>query len=245
MSRRSVVRDTTLLPQHHERKDQRQKMYQYHNHLCQEDDKLQKHSPMHVRLRNKFHRYRRGSSPSKVAGSAFIFFLMIYRILGRRNGSYDFLPPRIVSVTLELDQVSTDFALGHFRKIRVDPSTLEGQGALENSKIYRHNMRDPLWEDDCTPMHAWQETSFPSCNKMHEMHMESQVRFLADGGYNSVFEHTDMDGQKHIVKILQYETDVSPTGCVCGPIFYRMQSDTVFVGCSTRIETLTGFVVIP
>eukprot|EP00980_Cylindrotheca_fusiformis_P021774 scaffold8600_cov111-Cylindrotheca_fusiformis.AAC.6 len=42
---------------------------------------------------------------------------------------------------------------------------------------------------------------------MHEIHMESQFKFIAHGNYNAVFVLRDIDQGQHIVKILQYEND--------------------------------------
>jgi len=79
--------------------------------------------------------------------------------------------------------------------------------SLNNSKKHSHWQRDPLREGDCEPMHSYQETSFPSCNLMHEMRMESQFQVLTHGGYNSVFKMVDIDGATHIVKILESGKD--------------------------------------
>ena len=57
-------------------------------------------------------------------------------------------------------------------------------------------------------MRWWQETSFPTCNKMHEKRFEEEVAFLTNGGYNSIFRMADMDGSIHILKILQYPDTV-------------------------------------
>jgi len=56
-------------------------------------------------------------------------------------------------------------------------------------------------------MKPWQETSFPSCNKIHETDIQSQFEILTKGGYNTVFTVTDMDGNTHIAKIIQYSRD--------------------------------------
>ncbi|CAJ1968766.1 unnamed protein product [Cylindrotheca closterium] len=80
-----------------------------------------------------------------------------------------------------------------------------------SSALYKARQRDPLHEGDCEPMRWWQETSFPSCNIMHEKHFEREVAWLTNGGYNSIFRTVDnssMEGgtTTYILKILQYET---------------------------------------
>ena len=62
-------------------------------------------------------------------------------------------------------------------------------------------------------MQWWQETSFPSCNKMHEIQMEKDIKVLAEGGYNTVFKLRDIDERIHVLKILDYSTGVSGICC--------------------------------
>lgn len=44
---------------------------------------------------------------------------------------------------------------------------------------------------------------------MHEIDMSSQLEVLTNGGFNSVFKMTDLDGSTHIVKILESDKDFS------------------------------------
>jgi hypothetical protein len=151
------------------------------------------------------------------------FFLSSLMLVASRKSSilssfghqsrYNFSQPRIVQVNIDLDDLSSpdhisDYFENHpSKKIHVHKSALAAQNLQKNSKKYDKWARDPLWEGDCQPMQPWQETSFPSCNKFHEMRVESQFKFIASGGYNTVFQLTDIDEKKYAVKILEYETD--------------------------------------
>ncbi|CAJ1968770.1 unnamed protein product [Cylindrotheca closterium] len=92
-------------------------------------------------------------------------------------------------------------------EIQITKRTRAAKKHLENSRQYRKWQRDPLREGDCKPMKPWQETSFPSCNKMHEMEIQSQFQVLTNGGYNTVYKFSDMDGSTRIAKILKYARD--------------------------------------
>jgi hypothetical protein len=80
----------------------------------------------------------------------------------------------------------------------------------DDSEDYAYNMRDSLYEGDCVPMQPWQETSFPVCNKIHEVDLTDGPRSLshiAHGGYNDVFRITDVNEQSFVMKMLLYRKD--------------------------------------
>ncbi|CAJ1939965.1 unnamed protein product [Cylindrotheca closterium] len=88
--------------------------------------------------------------------------------------------------------------------IEVSPAHEKFKEHLENSKRYNRWQRDPIRTEECEPMHPWQETLFPSCLDFHAMDLQKDLRAITDGGYNSVFRITDIDGSHHIMKILKY-----------------------------------------
>eukprot|EP00980_Cylindrotheca_fusiformis_P021777 scaffold8600_cov111-Cylindrotheca_fusiformis.AAC.9 len=148
--------------------------------------------------------------------SAFLRRLMTNSFKAGRGRRYHMTQPRILYIDpfkdyklqTEKEQATSVRQSGTNNSIiYVSEPAQEAQKLLKNSKKYAAWSRDPLREGDCEPMQWWQETSFPSCNKMHEIHMESQFTFIANGGYNSVFVLNDIDGAQRVVKILQYETD--------------------------------------
>lgn len=117
------------------------------------------------------------------------------------------------------------------RQIRVRSEDLENQKALLNSKRYKRKMRDPLFEGDCEPMRWWQQTSFPTCNKMHEIDMtDSRFRKIARGGYNDIFKLKDIDGTSYVMKILQgpYDTEWTDRN------FDRVRRDSLVMERATK-----------
>mmetsp|Transcript_16300 Transcript_16300/g.24159 ORF Transcript_16300/g.24159 Transcript_16300/m.24159 type:complete len:467 (-) Transcript_16300:466-1866(-) len=126
-----------------------------------------------------------------------------------QDSYHQYSRPRMVALDelgflTQVSAVSVQDQEQKVRKIYVDETALSAQKNLKRSEYYEDNARDPLWEGDCQPMHSWQETSFPSCNKMHEIHMNDQVVYFAHGGYNDIFKMTDVDNKEYIVKILSY-----------------------------------------
>eukprot|EP00980_Cylindrotheca_fusiformis_P021776 scaffold8600_cov111-Cylindrotheca_fusiformis.AAC.8 len=120
-------------------------------------------------------------------------------------------------------------------RIYVSETAQEAQKQLKNSKKYgTHQIRDPMRKGDCEPMRWWQEASFPSCNKVHEMHLmessSSQFKFIANGSHNSVFVIKDVDGSEHVVKILQYNKDTDYTD----RNFDRVRRDSLIMERATR-----------
>lgn len=129
-----------------------------------------------------------------------------------------FNQPRILLVNSSLDKVSRELAWKNFqtksgREVVVSFASIRAENTLANSRKYNAQSRDPLWEGECQPMQWWQETSFPSCNKMHEIQMEKDIKVLAEGGYNTVFKLRDIDERIHVLKILEYSTGVSGISC--------------------------------
>lgn len=166
---------------------------------------------------------------------------MISGVSGVSGGNYHLNQPRILQVNLNLskqtdgadDKHATNIYLEAYQpgistqEIYISEPAQEAQKLLKNSKKYGRWARDPLHEGDCEPMRDWQTTSFPSCNKMHEMHMEQQFKFLADGGYNTVFAVTS-GTEKQVVKILQYDTDHTDRN------FDRVRRDSLIMERSTQ-----------
>jgi len=99
---------------------------------------------------------------------------------------------------------------------------------LADSKKYKRYKRDPLRTEDCEPMQPWQETLFPSCLDFHAMDLQKDLRAITNGGYNSVFRYTDMDGSYHIMKILKYETKHTDRN------FDRVRRDSLIMERATR-----------
>lgn len=130
----------------------------------------------------------------------------------RIQNDFSFRQPRVLHVDPQfyalqnaVNEVPRYEAANH--EIQITKRARRAKKNLENSKQYRKWLRDPLREGDCEPMKPWQETSFPSCNKIHETDIQSQFEVLTNGGYNTVFTLTDTDGSTHIVKILKYTKD--------------------------------------
>jgi len=140
---------------------------------------------------------------------------------GSNNQSNDISQPRIIVIN-NLNDFSTLIFHKHLnhtlssRKIDIEEPALAAQKRLQNSKKYNDWSRDSLWE----------ETSFPSCNKMHEIHMEAQMKFIDSGGYNNVFLLQDYDYSEYILKILDgRHTDRN---------FDRVRRDSLIMERSTR-----------
>jgi hypothetical protein len=261
MSRRLVSKDATTLPRHHQ-EEKSASSASIKNKKSLNETKFHKNkTPSFGTLSARsvtifFRQCFRDSSFSVIV---FLFLCTslllitandsspILRRLTSAKSHYSFDKPRIIQVNTNLDHLETKQYLETYepglstQEIYISESAEEAQKLLKNSKKYGQWSRDPLKEGDCEPMHWWQETSFPSCNKMHEMHMEKQFQFLADGGYNSVFSLRDIDRSMHVVKILQYETDHTDRN------FDRVRRDSLIMERSTRspyvvdIHSFCGF----
>lgn len=93
-------------------------------------------------------------------------------------------------------------------------STKERQDDLKKSKKYPTPELD-IWETkDCKAMHPWQLTSFPTCNKLHEVdlsphHLDQDgfVRIINHGYFRDVWTIHDDDLQHtpQVLKTLRYE----------------------------------------
>jgi len=122
------------------------------------------------------------------------------------------------------------------RTILVNKKALKKQASLYDSEDY-DQFRDLLYEGDCVPMSSWQETSFPSCSKLHEMDFSGKARtgeleYLTSGGYNDIFyiENSALPvSEEVIVKILSYDdTDFTDRN------FDRVRRDGLVLERSTK-----------
>lgn len=200
MMRRIVPKEALSLPRHRKFNN---RIEQKHDCLLSRDAQVKKRPSVTSKI-VIFHRQY-----SKQLRSIFIiigFFSLLTILLSRqlirisfritsRNHSYN--KPRVVQVHADLTILPSFVANKASSKREID------LGPLKPYISKDHRARAPLWHHDCEPMHWWQETSFPTCNKFHEMHMEKDLKWIAEGGYNSVFEIKDKyDNQKYVIKIL-------------------------------------------
>ncbi|KAL3789348.1 hypothetical protein HJC23_006502 [Cyclotella cryptica] len=88
----------------------------------------------------------------------------------------------------------------------------------DNERYQRHRSED---DGECISMHSWQESSFPSCNLIHEMDFFSKYRpggdvtHVTHGGFNELYRYKDryinstgsIASISLAVKILKYEKD--------------------------------------
>eukprot|EP00986_Skeletonema_menzelii_P014818 scaffold10345_cov144-Skeletonema_menzelii.AAC.1 len=115
-----------------------------------------------------------------------------------------------------------------------------------------YDYRDPLYEGDCIPMHAWQTTSFPTCSSIHELDLYSKSRsgefaYLTSGGYNDLFTLEDtVNGidPNLAIKILQEGTSYTDRN------YDRVRRDGLILERSTKspyvmdIYGFCGFLVL-
>ena len=83
------------------------------------------------------------------------------------------------------------------RKIDVDEHSLTQYAYIAHDKNYKQvNFRDREFDEGCEAMGSWQESSFPSCNQIHEVGLLYKVtigefHYVASGGWNDVFNLLD------------------------------------------------------
>ncbi|CAJ1933274.1 unnamed protein product [Cylindrotheca closterium] len=135
-------------------------------------------------------------------------------VRGKQTSDTSFRQPRVLQVDDSSFQAVQNLVHHSVHKeseheIQITKSERRAKKNLRNSYQYKKWQRDPLREGDCEPMDPWQETSFPSCNLMHEVDVAQQMEVLTEGGYNTIYKMKDIDGATHIVKILKYERDYS------------------------------------
>lgn len=144
-----------------------------------------------------------------------------------------FRQPRVV----QLDSSSLAMVVQNFvdeepsetsdREIGVSERARKAKKSLENSYQYKKWQKDKK-EKGCEPLREWQETSFATCNKIHEVDFHTQATYLARGCLNAVFKMTDVDGSTHIVKILRYKRDYTDRN------FDRVRRDSLVMERATR-----------
>ena len=86
------------------------------------------------------------------------------------------------------------------RQVYLDEYTLNKISYINQDKNYKGvNFRDRMFDQECVAMDSWQESSFLSCNQIHEMGLLDRVvmdefRYVASGGWNKVFKVTSTLG---------------------------------------------------
>lgn len=86
------------------------------------------------------------------------------------------------------------------RQIYLDEYTLNKISYINRDKNYKGvNFRDRMFDQECVAMDSWQESSFLSCNQIHEMGLLDKVimdefHYVASGGWNDVFQVTSTLG---------------------------------------------------
>lgn len=86
------------------------------------------------------------------------------------------------------------------RQIYLDEYTLNKISYINRDKNYKEvNFRDRIFDQECIAMDSWQESSFLSCNQIHEMGLLDKVimdefHYVASGGWNDVFQVTSTLG---------------------------------------------------
>ncbi|CAJ1968768.1 unnamed protein product [Cylindrotheca closterium] len=145
----------------------------------------------------------------------------------RIQDTTNFRQPRILQIDSDLHTIQNldqHEYITSSHEVHVSKRERRTKERLNNSKKYdRHSLRDPIREGDCEAMHAYQETSFPSCNLMHEVNMVQQMEVLTEGGFNTVYKMTDIDETTHIVKILESDKDFTDRN------FDRVRRDSVIM----------------
>ena len=59
-------------------------------------------------------------------------------------------------------------------------------------------------------MHAWQGTTYPACNGVHEAFLEGPNHFpqlINNGGWVDLFAVVDYDGSHRVIKTMRYRHD--------------------------------------
>ncbi|KAL7454188.1 hypothetical protein ACHAWC_009354 [Mediolabrus comicus] len=86
------------------------------------------------------------------------------------------------------------------RQVYLDEYTLNKISYINQDKNYKGvNFRERMFDQECVAMDSWQESSFLSCNQIHEMGLLDRVvmdefRYVASGGWNEVFHVTSTLG---------------------------------------------------
>mmetsp|Transcript_55943 Transcript_55943/g.83372 ORF Transcript_55943/g.83372 Transcript_55943/m.83372 type:complete len:491 (+) Transcript_55943:95-1567(+) len=97
------------------------------------------------------------------------------------------------------------------RTIPVTSERLKAQKALADSNDYKHRDKDPFETKECTALHDWQETSFPSCNYLHEYDLNEirhgNAKIVGSGYWRDVWMVKEHDGSKRALKTMIYEHD--------------------------------------
>ena len=105
-----------------------------------------------------------------------------------------------------------------YRQIELpEHDELEQMEHPKSSRDYRYGMADPMIEGDCIPMYKWQTSSFPSCNKLHEIDMlqfysndereEVNIQLINAGYWRDVWIFHDGDEMRspRVLKTLRYD----------------------------------------
>ena len=96
--------------------------------------------------------------------------------------------------------ISTDFSARRSNMMVSNTSSEEEK----SSKWYRKKRSYPL-NNGCVSQHDWQETSFPTCNTVHETDLtqvhENNVGLINNGGWSDIWLVRDFDGAKQVLKV--------------------------------------------
>lgn len=123
--------------------------------------------------------------------------------------SVNFRQPRVIQVGSSFHNVESLVNGEQYKEseheIKVSERARKAKNSLDNSYQYKKWQKDPIAEG-CEAMREWQEASYLTCNKIHEVDFLSQAWYLGRGGLNAVFKMTDIDGA-YVIKILRYKRD--------------------------------------
>lgn len=127
----------------------------------------------------------------------------------------------------------------HHNHIRPVPLPLPGHYVYSTTK-HRRRIREwtehdranqaQLWDDEwydsesvrpfspydnmpeCEPMHPWQKIQYPTCNVMHEQHLDDldNGKFLSSGFFRLTFEIHGMEDEPIAMKTLRNDRDFTP-----------------------------------
>jgi len=105
--------------------------------------------------------------------------------------------PRVIRINEKFKRRSTSAELYDSIKRKVEP--------LSTVKV-QENRAQNLENGDCKAMHDWQLTYQPACNNIHEINMNDN-KFLAQGGFRSVWAMLDGDGSEAVIKTLVWRKE--------------------------------------
>lgn len=159
---------------------------------------------------------------------AFVVLLLFAFVLShesnerlRRSQSMRAITPRVIAITHDVAvplRISKDQRPNNKHKIRYRDKRREqskGRYAPDDDDD------DDGDEDTCQPMHDWQTTMFPTCNKIHEFDLSgydyqrgSQYPFeggvlINNGHFRDVWSVKEFDGKDRALKTIRIEWDMS------------------------------------